>query len=467
MEDQCRMSRAHWLKISVTTVLFVFSITGLCSAKSEKNVTTEEIIDILKEKGIITDQQYEDLMKKADKEKKNEEKAYGVKWSNGINVDRNDGAVKVKVGGRIHFDWGRISPDSALRRNEDNGVYSVNALKGDGVEFRRARLYISGTLWEDYLFKAQYDFAGGDTDFTDVYLGVQNIPVIGTLLVGQMREPFSLEELTSSNYITFMERSLPTNAFAPGRNSGIRVNSTLLNKRLTWSLGAFYGDRNNDGDSNFDDVTNADLTFRLTGLPIYADRGEKLLHLGLGYSHQFRDEGKITARYRTRPESHLTDARLVDTGRIDLDNANLLNPELAVVWGPFSLQGEYFWTKLSSKEANDPTFQGAYLYGSWFITGEQRSYSTSSAQFSRVTPNGNFFENGPGAWELAARWSWIDLNNKRVEGGEENNFTFGVNWYLNPNYRLMFNYIYADVKDRTDAEDGSNDIFQMRFQVDY
>ena len=467
MKDPCRMSRAHWLKRSMVTVLFFFTITGLCGAGSEKNVTTEEIIDILKEKGIITDQQYEDLMKKADEEKKNDEKAYKVKWNNGINVDRNDGAVKVKVGGRIHFDWGGIRPDSALRRNEDNDVYGDDALKGDGVEFRRARLYISGTLWENYLFKAQYDFAGGDTDFTDVYLGIQNIPIIGTLLVGQMREPFSLEELTSSNYNTFMERSLPTEAFAPGRNSGIRANSALLNQRLTWSLGAFYGDTNSDGDSNFDDATNADLTLRITGLPVYADQGKKLLHLGLGYSHQFRDGSETTARYRTRPESHLTDARLVDTGQIDLDSANLLNPELAVVWGPFSLQGEYFYTKLDSGAANDPTFQGAYLYGSWFITGEYRPYSTASAIFSRVTPNGNFFDNGFGAWELAARWSWVDLTDKQVEGGEENDFTFGVNWYLNPNYRLMGNYIYADVKDRADAEDGSTDIFQMRFQVDF
>jgi len=461
------MRRDLWLKRLITMVLFLFTFTAFCHAGSKNDLATVEIINILKEKGIISDKQYEELMKKADEEKKNEEKAYTVKWNNGINVDRNDGAVKVNVGGRLHFDWGDISPDLALRSNEDNGVYGDNALNGDGVEFRRARLYISGTLWKDYLFKAQYDFAGGDTDFTDVYLGMQNIPVIGTLLVGQMREPFSLEELTSSNYITFMERSLPTNAFAPGRNSGIRANSTLLKKRMTWSLGAFYGDTDNDGDANFDDVTNADVTLRLTGLPVYEDEGEKLLHIGLGYSHQFRDEGKTTARYRTRPESHLTDARLVDTGQIDLANANLLNPELAVVWGPFSLQGEYFWTKLSAKEADDPTFQGAYLYGSWFVTGEHRPYSTSSAQFSRVTPNGNFFDKGFGAWELAVRWSWIDLNDKSLEGGEESNFTFGTNWYLNPNYRLMFNYIYADVKDRTGAKDGSTDIFQMRFQVDY
>jgi phosphate-selective porin OprO/OprP len=236
---------------------------------------------------------------------------------------------------------------------------------------------------------------------------------------------------------------------------------------MTWALGAFYGDTDDDGDSNFDDVTNTDLTLRLTGLPFYADKGKKLLHLGLGYSYQFRDEGQTTARYRNRPESHLTDVRLVDTGNIDLGSANLLNPEIAFVWGPFSLQGEYFWTKLSSNEANDPAFQGAYLFGSWFITGENRPYSTSSGKFSRVKPKANFLGGGPGAWELAARWSWLDLTDKLVEGGEENNFTFGVNWYLNPNYRLMFNYIYADAKDRVDAEDGSANIFQMRFQVDY
>ena len=65
MEGQCRMRRARWLKSSITTVLFLFTVTALCSAESEKNVTTEEIIDILKDKGIITDQQHEDLMKKS------------------------------------------------------------------------------------------------------------------------------------------------------------------------------------------------------------------------------------------------------------------------------------------------------------------------------------------------------------------------------------------------------------------
>jgi phosphate-selective porin OprO and OprP len=460
----------RWAKCIILTGLVLFAITGQCMAQSEEKVTTEEILDILKDKGIVTDQQYEELMKKAEEEKKKTEKDYTVKWNNGINVDRNDGAFKVKVGGRIHFDWGLISPDSALNRNEDNEVYGDNALEGDGVEFRRARLYVEGSLWQDYLFKAQYDFAGGEVGFKDVYLGMQNIPFAGTILVGQMKEPFSLEELTSSNYITFMERSLPTGAFAPSRKTGIRAANSILDKRMTWAVGAFYGDSDDDGDSNFDDIVNTDVTLRFTGLPIYADEGKRLLHLGLGYSHQFRDESETTARYRNRPESHLTDVRLVDTGNINLDNADLLNPEIAFVWGPLSLQGEYFWTQLDSSEADDPSFQGAYLYGSWFITGEYRPYSTSSGTFGRVKPINNFSptaKGGPGAWELGARWSWLDLNDEEIRGGEENNFTFAVNWYWNPNYRLMFNYIYADVDDRDEAEDGSANIFQMRFQVDF
>jgi phosphate-selective porin OprO/OprP len=462
-----QVKRIRWFKRLSLTAIGLLAAVAVGAAETGDKVTTEEILDILKDKGIVTDQQYNQLKQKAEEEKKKKEKDFTVKWDNGINVNRNDGAFKVKVGGRIHFDWGVISPDSALRRNEDNDIYGSSPLEGDGAEFRRARLYISGTLWENYLFKAQYDFAGGDADFKDMYLGVQNIPVVGTLLVGQMHEPFSLEELTSSNYITFMERSLPSGAFAPSRKSGIRVNNTLLDKRMTWALGAFYGDTDDDGDSDFDDVTNTDLTLRLTGLPYYADKGKKLLHLGLGYSYQFRDEGQTTARYRNRPESHLTDVRLVDTGNIDLDSASLLNPELAFVWGPISVQGEYFWNKLSSTGADDPAFTGAYLYGSWFVTGEHRPYSTSSGTFSRVKPKSNFMDDGIGAWELALRWSWLDLNDGNVRGGEENNLTFGVNWYLNPNYRMMFNYIYADAKDRIDAEDGSANIFQMRFQVDY
>ncbi len=447
------------------TSLMLLPATGVIAA--EGKVTAEEILEILRSKGIVSEQQYSEIVKKAEEEKVKQEKDYTVEWKNGLRINRNDGAFKIKIGGRIHFDVGAISPDSSLEANEDAGIYGGNALDGNGAEFRRSRIYISGTLWEDFLFKAQYDFAGGDVDWKDVYLGVKNLPVVGRVLVGQSHEPFSLEELTSSNYITFMERSLATGAFAPSRQTGIRASNAILEKRMTWDAGLYYGDTDDDGDTNFDDITNFDATLRITGLPYYQNDGKQLLHLGLGYSHQFRDEDENTIRYRARPESHLTNARLVNTGRIAADGADLINPEVAFVWGSFSMQGEYFWSTLDSTQADDPTFQGAYIYGSWFVTGENRTYSTSSAKFGRVQPAKNFGEGGIGAVELAARWSWLDLNDGDVAGGEQNNFTLGVNWYLKPNYRVMFNYVYADVEDFDEAEDGDADIFQARFQVDF
>jgi phosphate-selective porin OprO/OprP len=196
-----------------------------------------------------------------------------------------------------------------------------------------------------------------------------------------------------------------------------------------------------------------------------------LLHLGLGYSHLFRDddEDRARLRFRTRPETHITDMRLSNTGRFFADSADKLNPELAVVYGPFSLQGEYFWTDTDASDVDDPNFTGWYVFGSWFITGESRAYSQSSATFGRVKPKNNFSIGGPGwgAFELAARYSTIDLKDADVKGGEQYDITGGLNWHLNPNTRIMLNYVYADLKDRENVDDDDISVFQARFQVDF
>ncbi len=72
-----------------------------------------------------------------------------------------------------------------------------------------------------------------------------------------------------------------------------------------------------------------------------------------------------------------------------------------------------------------------------------------------------------GAWEVGLRYSHIDLNDEGISGGEEDNITVGLNWYLNPNVRMMFNYVNADLEDRAGIPDGDADIFQTRFQIDF
>jgi phosphate-selective porin OprO/OprP len=371
-------------------------------------------------------------------------------WKDGLRLDSADGAFKLKIGGRIQNDWAYYCTDGKNVGKADANDFD------EGVEFRRARLYVSGSIYDDIEFKAQYDFAGGDSDFKDVYLGFTKVPYVGGIRIGHFKEPFSLEELTSSKYITFMERGLP-NVFAPSRNTGVMLHNAFLDDRMTWAAGVFrqtddFGDGVGGRDYN--------VTARLTGLPWYEEDGKRLLHLGAGYTHQNYEDDVI--RFRERPESHLA-PRVVDTGEFPAEYGDLLGAELAWVHGPFSLQGEYVHAFMqgAGRFIGDPDFWGAYLQASYFLTGEHRPYKTANGTFGNVKPLRNFGKDGgAGAWEVAARYSYLTLNDAGVDGGRLRDFTLGLNWYLNPNLRIMWNYLFADPSEGSEV-----DIFQMRLQL--
>lgn len=374
-------------------------------------------------------------------------------WKDALHFDSNDGSVKLKIGGRIQNDYTYFVEDGDLERRLGSDFE-------DGTEFRRARLYFSGTIYDDIEFKAQYDFAGGDADFKDLYIGMKNVPYVGNIRIGQFKEPFSLEELTSSNYITFLERSL-VNVFAPGRNVGVMIHDTMLNKRMSWAAGIF---RQTDSFGNGVDGVGGraiDVTARVTGLPWYEENGKKLLHLGLGFAHRnFRDD---TVRFRARPEAHLS-ARTIDTGKFTAEFGDFVDAEAALVYGPFSLQGEFVQSFIETRNRSridNPNFWGATVQASYFLTGEHRPYKTSSGTFSRVKPLRNFRQDGGwGAWELAARFSYLDLSDGGVRSGHQEDVTLGVNWYLNPNVRTMWNYVVANP-----SKGGDLNIFLWRFQI--
>ena len=377
------------------------------------------------------------------------DKEVEVEWKDGVRLETKDKSVQFRFGGRIHYDWAAMSEDSGVRQ-------SLGALQ-DGTEARRARLYFSGALHEQVEFKVQYDFAGGTTKLKDVYLGLTGIPYLGKIRLGHMKEPFSLEEMTSSNNVTFLERALP-NAFAPSRNTGVLI-SNHVKERVSWGMGVFLdtndlGVDQGDGEFNF--------TGRLTGTPWQAETGKDMVHLGLGYS--YRSPSEPSFRYRQRPEAHLA-PRFVDTGTLSMQSAHLVGPEFALVHGPASVQAEYIRAGLNSVASNgNSNFHGYYLLGSYFLTGERRNYRASSGQFRGIKPkrNLNIRQGGPGAWEVAVRYSSLDLNHRSVSGGRLNDFTAGLNWYLIPNARVMWNYIRAERDDL-----GKADVFQMRFQVNF
>ena len=371
-----------------------------------------------------------------------------VYWKEGLRLDSADKSQRLRIGGRILNDWGFFSTSDQL--NDAVGPV-VN-----GTEFRGARLYLSGRMYDRVNFKAQYDFAGGNAGFKDVYIGIDKLPGAGKVQVGHFKEPFSLEMQTSSKYITFMERSL-ANVFAPERNSGMMIANTGFDKRLTWALGAF---RDADSFGEASGPGNYAVTGRVTTSPWSADGGSKLLHLGLAYSH--RNPTGDTLRIRQRPETHLT-TRFVDTGRLPAESLDLVGVEAAVVVGPASFQSEYIHNSVHQPNGGDASFGSFYLQGSYFLTGERRPYRASGGHFNRVKPLHNLGDqNGWGAWEIALRYSQLDLNDRLINGGELRDVTLGLNWYLNPTTRFMWNYVFADR-----VELGEAHLFQTRFQVDF
>jgi phosphate-selective porin OprO/OprP len=243
------------------------------------------------------------------------------------------------------------------------------------------------------------------------------------------------------------------------------VSGARFEERMTYALGAFAETDSLGRQTSIDG--NYRITGRITGLPWYDEerKGARLLHLGL--SGSYVDSNNDAARFRTRPEAHLA-PRYVDTvtALTGVEHSWHGGAEAAVVFGPFSAQAEYFQAMVSS-DVGSPTYHGFYVFASWFITGEHRPFRRSTGVFDRIIPRRNFnpAEGGPGAWEVAVRYSYVDLNDEGLDGGRLNDITAGVNWYLHPNTKIQLNYVNAMV-DR-DTFHGRAHIVQGRFALDF
>ncbi|MHC4225833.1 MAG: OprO/OprP family phosphate-selective porin [Planctomycetota bacterium] len=370
-------------------------------------------------------------------------------WDKGLRLESADKQFKLKLGGRTAVDSAWFSQDSELERALGN--------EQDGIQFRRAYLYMAGLIngWIEY--KSEYEFSGDEVGFEDVYIGFTNIPYLGKIRFGHIDEPFGLELRTSNRHTTFMERAL-THAIIPGTETGVLAKNLIMDDRVFFNFGIFrdtdHGVHSGDGAYN--------VTGRIVGLPINEDDGTKLLHFGLSGSHRNPD-GPV--RFSSRPEANLSNFRYVDTGNILVDDEDLIGLEFAWVNGPLSLQSEYVLDSVDTELGGDANISAWYAFISYFLTGESRFYELGSATFDRPRVKKNFREGGPGAWEVAARFSSIDLEDGLAHGGKQDDVTLGLNWYFNPNTKLMFNYVHALVDH--DLYDGNVDVLQMRAQVDF
>lgn len=357
---------------------------------------------------------------------------------------------------------GRIQAEAALV-NQSNRNSTIIGTVDDAVGFRRARLGAQGDIGDQVRWVSEFDFAGGNVAFKDVYIAVTNLPFLREVQVGNFCEPFSLEGATSSNSITFVERS-PADVFDPAYHWGVGMFSYTDNQRTTFQAGIFRSGSNTTGNdiSNSNDMQ---YTARMTALPWYepgAPGGPRLWHIGGAFSQQHALDNTIT--YNQGPQSSLlTDSD--DPGSpfqpkitITASQQQLYNLQTALALGPLTIQAEWNIADIDQIVGGRVVFDGGYVQSSYFLTGEHREYLTKYGCFGPVHVRSPFwrlkgdhgFAGGSGAWEVAARFAYTDfvssnlpLINGQQQGSRDAETTLGVNWYLNDNTRVMFNWVHA------------------------
>ncbi|MCB1557008.1 MAG: hypothetical protein KDJ15_06810 [Alphaproteobacteria bacterium] len=348
--------------------------------------------------------------------------------------------------GRIHLDAGIIDDDK-----KDNP---------NSAEFRRARLGMQGTVAKDFGYKAEIDFANETVAFKDVYVNYTGLDQT-EFRIGHFKPGYSLEDMTSSNDITFIERSAATEPFSLSEQIGAGVINYGDNYHV--AAGAF----NDDAGRESDDDEQWSISGRLTGTPYRKE--EKLVHIGGSVSYREPDQANDRFDYDSRAENRLQTTDSVSAVINDGKHALVTGLEAAVASGPFSAQGEYVRADIENRAGNDPHFYGATAQLAYTLTGENRPYSIKKGAFTGITPTRPFdpVRGEWGAFEIAARYSYLDLNDGGINGGKMETVTLGTNWYPNDYARFMFNVVIADTDRHAVTPDDDPVIFLTRSQMKF
>lgn len=399
-------------------------------------------------------------------------------WNNGLRFSRSDGEFKFHAGGTTFFDygWNAVSPEVQTGPG-GTGVFE------DGVLIRRARVRMDGTMYRNVDWVVEYDFAStfinddgitreinGQIHFVQAAATLTDIPIVGNVRAGYFMEPLGF-----SRDLSIMERS-------PGLDSlyvrapGAMIFNANEAETLTWAVGVFHDTENTFG-FGFGDGK-ADLATRVTALPWYEDQGRELLHLGFGFSRRaiVNDQIQLRGRpsIRTMPAAALPS--LADTGTLNASDQEIYNFELAAIWGPWSVRSQYYATFLHQVFQADPVinggtlfYQGSYAQVAYCLTGESERYQRKTGNFDRLVPFHNFAPGCGhwGAWQVIARYSYLDLQNHGVPGATLHDVVLGLNWYLNPNTQVQWNLAIDHRTPTPPGSEGWTYIFGGRLAFDF
>lgn len=392
--------------------------------------------------------QLEAQLQEQQAQSKPDPKAAKVSLKPGLTVETEDGSTTFSLDGRVAVDSGTVLDDSD------------SADLADATDLRTAWLGVKGKVDNVWKYRLLVGLEHDEVSMKDAYVsyaGFNNVDVTA----GHFYENNGFEIMSGNLHTMFMESS-GISTFRELRRLGVSVDPYGDN----W--GAQFGVfGTSPGDDGTDDEGRA-LSARVHFAPI--NEKDHVLHLGANGSYRKTDGGNEALRFRSRGESRVISERLIDTGDIaGVEDYLQYAIEAMYHYGPFSLHSEYIITDLSRNVGQDPTFTGGYIAASYFLTGENRSYDAQRGTYGRVKPTNPFSLNGggTGAWEVAGRYSNVDLNDGGITGGEMDAYTLGMNWYPTSYTKFMLNYVYNELDENAVYPDDSPQYVMMRAQVDF
>lgn len=490
------MTQSNKLIAAKRVAIAVAAVCASLSAPVYAN-DSKALLDLMLKKGVITQKDYEEFVEatkdaaenKAFKEQRlDQDVSKAVKFlqknadagqvmKNGIGIQSADGENTIQLTGRVHMDYRKYDPKF------ENATAAGNDPYQDALEVRRARLGVRGQFQKDWKYEIVGNFgmsnngmSSSGTDVDVAYVDYAANPQASVRL-GKFKMPFSLEQLTSSNNIDFMERSITNQnegEFVPAKETGIMLFGSPQSG-LTYGIALSTGRGNKNAT-----VDTLDLVGRGTAnLSKLLQNDDKLVtHVGFGYSKgDTISQTPGMSRTETRGYSAGTSfAPFQAASAVTNPERTRMNAEFAVAYDAFKFQGEYFTFKYAGSNRTDE-FDTYYAQVVYNITGEKHNYSNSAGTFGWIKPNQPFSlsKGGLGAWQVGLRFSGLDAGDVTAASNRTNKLsaiTAGLTWFVNDNARVMLNYTMTDFDGKAVGSSSTNRVTKdnavmLRAQVSF
>ena len=456
MGSTIKTNNSNLQNMAPKKLVLAASVAALFSSLSAPafSVDSEALIDKLREKGVLTEEEYQEMrtearaerraqaLKEANEEEKKAKKAESApseltgRFKDGFSWESGDKQHSISLSGRIHADYRSFDIDS------------TNSNTANTFDIRRAYLGVSGKLYNDWTFEVTSDIANSTLEYAFVNYRASDAAQIR---MGAFKMPFSFEELTSSRFIDFQERSL-VNAFVPAKDQGLMIHGEPVKNTFAYAGAAMNGSGKNTDEATAPADGKEIIVRAAVNFAPMANLSNSVLHLGAGYtSGTLPGNTALTSGIRTegRGITFLTvNAPGAATDETDRVRTGL---EGVLAWGPLKFQTE--WVKSAFENttaAYDREIDAYYGAVTWLITGEKYSDFYTLNGMRAIVPSRQFKKGseGMGALELGVRMSKIDaaeLTAGQFTGtNKADAMTVGLKWVPVTPVRVYLNYTQTD-----------------------